>query len=85
MNIHEFTIDREPHNAKAKELLLKTENQNPHDALITTLGLEKEVNTFFRLQSPSIINTLRESFPSLAENPSPKEVFLRLRELRNNW
>ena len=81
----EFTIDREPQNAKAKKLLLETEKQNPHDALITTLGLEKEVNTFFRLQSPSVINTLRESFPNLGDNPSPKEVFLCLRELRNNW
>ena len=85
MNNLEFTIDREPLNTKAKQLLSETKQQNPHDALITTLGLEKEVNTFFRLQSPSVINTLRESFPSQGENPSPKEVFLRLRELRNSW
>ena len=85
LNNLEFTIDREPLNTKAKQLLSETKQQNPHDALITTLGLEKEVNTFFRLQSPSVINTLRESFPSLGENPSPKEVFLRLRELRNSW
>ena len=81
----EFTLDREPENARAKQLLAETEQQNPHDALVTTLALEKEVNTFFRLQSSSLISTLRDAFPSLPQNPDPKEVFLRLRELRNSW
>ena len=81
----EFTLDREPENARAKQLLAETEQQNPHDALVTTLALEKEVNTFFRLQSPSVIAALQETFPALPQNPNPKEVFLRLRELRNSW
>ena len=81
----EFTVDREPENARAKQLLVATAQHNPHDALVTTLALEKEVNTFFRLQSPSVIDSLREKFPTLPENPSPKEVFLHLRELRNAW
>jgi hydroxyacylglutathione hydrolase len=81
----EFTVDREPENSKAKQLLAETAKQNPHDALVTTLALEKEVNTFFRLQSPSVIAALRGTFPTLPENPHPKEVFLRLRELRNSW
>lgn len=81
----EFTINREPQNTKAKQLLAETTQQNPHDAFVTTLALEKEVNTFFRLQSSSLISTLRDAFPSLPQNPDPKEVFLRLRELRNNW
>ena len=32
-------------------------------ALVTTLGVEKDVNTFFRLVSPSVIARLREAFP----------------------
>ena len=28
---------------------------------------------------------LREAFPDLPENPDPKTVFLKLRELRNRW
>ena len=28
---------------------------------------------------------LREAFPDLPDNPDPKTVFLRLRELRNKW
>ena len=53
--------------------------------LVTSLGLEKEINTFFRLTSPSVIRRLREAFPDLPDNPDQKTVFLKLRELRNKW
>lgn len=81
-----FTLDREPDNEQARRLLADLEaSHDPDAALVTTLGLEKEINTFFRLTSPSVIQGLKERFPDLAENPSPKEVFLKLRELRNSW
>jgi hydroxyacylglutathione hydrolase len=80
-----FTLDREPDNAKAKAMLPDMKAQDPSKALVTTLALEKEINTFFRLQSPSVIKRLREAFPDLAEQPDPKTVFLKLRELRNKW
>ena len=81
----QFTLDREPDNAKAKELLGKAHDQDPNRALVSTLGLEKEINSFFRLHNPVIIARLREAFPDLPEQPDPKTVFLKLRELRNNW
>lgn len=80
-----FTLDREPDNARAKQLLEQTRQQNPEHALVSTLALEKEVNTFFRLQSPTVIAKLREAFPDLDDKPEPKTVFLKLRELRNHW
>jgi hydroxyacylglutathione hydrolase len=80
-----FTLDREPDNAKAKAMLPQMEKQDPAHALTTTLGLEKEINTFFRLSSPSVIRRLRDSFPDLPEHPDEKTVFLKLRELRNKW
>ena len=81
----EFTLDREPDNARAAALLPEAKQQDPHAPRVTTIGLEKEINTFFRLHSPSVIKRLRESFPDLSENPEPKEVFVKLRELRNSW
>ena len=81
----EFTLDREPDNARAKTLLDDIRGQDPHAPLVTSLGLEKEVNSFFRLRSASVIARLRESFPDLADEPSPREVFIKLRELRNSW
>ena len=81
----EFTLDREPDNEQAKQLLDNVRDQDPGEALVTTLGLEKEINTFFRLQSPSVIARLREAFPDLPDELDDKTVFLRLRELRNSW
>jgi hydroxyacylglutathione hydrolase len=80
-----FTLNREPGNAKAKELLPALERQDTNRALLTTLALEREINTFFRLSNPSVIATLREAFPDLPEHPDQRTVFLKLRELRNKW
>ena len=80
-----FTLNREPDNAAARALLPKVAGHDPANSLITTLGEEKQVNTFFRLASPSVIARLRESFPDLPEQPDAKTVFLKLRELRNKW
>ena len=43
------------------------------------------MNTFFRLDSASVIAGLREQFPELPEPPDERTVFARLRELRNTW
>lgn len=81
----QFTLDREPDNKEAAKLLNQVLDQNLDDALVSTLALEKDINTFFRLQSPSVIARLREAFPDLPDNPDPRTVFLKLRELRNSW
>jgi len=60
-------------------------DQDPHNGVVTTLGLEKEINAFFRLHSPTVIAKLRQAFPDMPDEPTPKEVFVRLRALRNNW
>jgi hydroxyacylglutathione hydrolase len=85
VNNLEFTLDREPDNDAAKTMLARYKDQDPDSAFITTMAMEHEVNTFFRLQNPSVIARLRETFPELGESPDPREVFLRLRELRNSW
>ncbi|MEM9530501.1 MAG: hydroxyacylglutathione hydrolase [Pseudomonadota bacterium] len=81
----EFTVDREPDNDTAHTLLERLANQDPAAPLVTTLALEREINTFFRLRSPSVIARLRESFPDLPDVLDPRTVFLKLRELRNDW
>jgi len=54
-------------------------------APVTTLGDERRINTFFRLQNPVVIEGLRKVFPDLGDRPDPREIFLKLRELRNRW
>ena len=80
-----FILDHEPDNAETKLLLNEVEDQDPSAVLVPNKGLEKEVNSFFRLHSPSIINTLRNAFLDLPENPDPQIVFIKLRELWNDW
>ncbi|MBT8098709.1 MAG: MBL fold metallo-hydrolase [Gammaproteobacteria bacterium] len=85
INNLEFTLDREPDNDAAKSLLDKARDQDPANAMVTTVATERAINTFFRLNSPSVIARLRVDFPDLEEQPSPRTVFLKLRELRNRW
>jgi hydroxyacylglutathione hydrolase len=85
VNNLQFTLDREPDNDKAAHLIQKVENQDPNQALVTNIALENEINTFFRLHSPSVIARLQDAFPELPEAPDARTVFLKLRELRNKW
>lgn len=81
-----FTLNREPDNQMAKELLAKLEiSHDPENPMVTTIELEREVNSFFRLTSPTIIRELHSAFPDLEQRPDPRTVFLKLRELRNSW
>jgi hydroxyacylglutathione hydrolase len=80
-----FTLDREPDNERAKRLLAEIEGQDPNQPLVSTLALEREINTFFRLRSPTVISALRERFSDLPDDPDPRTVFIKLRELRNSW
>ena len=84
INNLEFTLDREPDNEFAKKLLNANKDKDP-TKIITTIGEEKNFNAFFRLQNSNIIEKLRESFKDIGSQPSPETVFLKLRELRNNW
>ena len=85
VNNLQFTLDREPDNAVAQQMLQNYENQDPADALVTTLAQEREINTFFRLNSPSVVARLQEQFPEIGNSPDERAVFLKLRELRNSW
>jgi hydroxyacylglutathione hydrolase len=80
-----FTLDREPGNTAAAAALEAAKDQKPEDARVTTLGEEKRVNAFLRLQNPEVIARLRERFPEMGETPDARTVFVRLRELRNSW
>jgi hydroxyacylglutathione hydrolase len=80
-----FTLDREPDNRDAQAMLDRVNGQDPGHAYVSTLEVERRINTFFRLDSRSVIAKLREAFPDLPEQPDRRTVFLKLRELRNDW
>ena len=85
INNLQFTLDREPDNAVAQQMIADYEDQDPANALVTTLAQEREMNTFFRLDSPSVIARLQADFPEIGDSPDARTVFLKLRELRNQW
>lgn len=80
-----FTLDREPDNEVAQQMIRDHENQDPDNALVTSMAQERDINTFFRLQSPTVVAKLAEEFPEVGDNPDARAVFLKLRELRNSW
>ena len=80
-----FTLNREPNNQDAQNLLKELKNNIIPGEIKTTLRIEEKINTFFRLSNKDIINNLREEFPDMSSSPSEKEVFLHLRKMRNNW
>ena len=80
-----FTIHLEPNNQYALDLLNQVSNQNPNNAFTSSIGIEKKINTFFRLENQSIIKNLISTKPDLKKQINKKNVFLALRELRNKW
>lgn len=80
-----FTIDREPDNNDARQLLMAVQDQDPHHPHVTTIAEERKINTFFRLNSKSVVNALRAKVADLPAHPLEKDVFIALRELRNHW
>lgn len=79
-----FTLDREPDNIVAKDLLNSCVDQDP-TRVTTTLADERRINTFFRLQEPAVVEKLVSDYPDIGEAPDARAVFLKLRELRNSW
>jgi hydroxyacylglutathione hydrolase len=85
VNNLQFTISREPDNRAALSLL-EAMNQWPAEPhYVSNIAMEKAVNTFFRLSSETLVRVLSEQFPELGDNPTEQAVFLKLRELRNQW
>jgi len=80
-----FTLDREPGNTRAAELLAEAESHDPARARVTTLLQETGINAFFRLRESEVVAGLRDAVPGFSDQPSQRDVFLALRKLRNDW
>lgn len=79
-----FTLKYEPNNQYVKKFLSKyLDEVKKNNLFVSTIKIEKEINTFFRLDNKEIINSIEKNFPQIEINN--KNVFLSLRKLRNNW
>ena len=75
-----FTLDRWPGNEKAKKLLEMWRKVDfREEKMVNNMKMEREINTFLRLDSQEIVDNLG------GDTSTSKQVFLRLRELRDRW
>ena len=77
-----FTLDREPNNQAAQDLLTRVQQTSHY---LCDIAMERQVNSFFRLDNAEIIALLQKQFPDIGTTPNAETVFLKLRELRNHW
>lgn len=75
-----FTLRIEPSNTNAQHWLKEVGRANPMiNPIVTTIGVEKEINTFFRLNNDEIKKSVG------TESNSDLEVFRKLRQFRDRW
>ncbi len=82
----QFTLRYEPTNRQAervKEDYRKATSDGKY--VVSTIGLERDINLFLRLNSKELRQELQRHFAEINEESSDREVFLRLRQLRDRW
>lgn len=75
----EFALSVEPDNKIIKESLASLSGHPTEDLAPITLGEEKKVNPFLRLDSDEIRQTVMKT------DTNEKELFIQLRSLRDKW
>ncbi len=81
----EFTLDREPDNQSAKELKEKFNNGLDAESFISDIGLERQINVFFRLDEHRVRLGIADSLKIDVASLDRQKTFVGLRGLRDNW
>lgn len=72
-----FTLDREANNTTAQDLLNQFDNGLDAESYVTNIGLERQINVFFRLGSSEVRQGVATD--------DDKSTFIALRRLRDSW
>ena len=81
----EFTLDREPDNQSAKKLRDKFKSGLDAESFISDIGLEREINVFFRLDEHQVRVGIADSLKIDVNSLDRQKTFIGLRGLRDNW
>ena len=81
----EFTLNREPDNESALSLRHKFQNGLDAESFVSDIGLERQINVFFRLDEPQVRMGIAESLKIGIETLDRQKTFIGLRGLRDNW
>ncbi len=80
-----FTLDREPGNEAAQSLLSEFEGELDAESYVTTIGIEHQINVFFRLSEPEVRAGIAEGQGADSNDLDDEATFIGLRRLRDNW
>lgn len=78
-----FALDCDSGNQAAVRLLDQVQSLDGHSVPVLTLGDERTYNPFLRLTEPAVIHRVAHAFPDA--EMGPREIFIGLRRLRDNW
>ena len=81
----EFTLDREPDNQSALSLREQFKNGLNAESFVSDIGLEREINVFFRLDKQQVRAGIASSLNIDVNNLNNQKTFIGLRSLRDNW
>lgn len=80
-----FTLHIDPSNQLAKHWQERCAGLEAETQPVLTLADEQQINCFFRLDEPAVREGVRALSPRLAADAGARELFVRLRELRDKW
>ena len=81
----EFTLDREPDNKSALSLRDEFKNGLDAESFVSDIGLEREINVFFRLNENQVRAGLASSLDLDVMSLDNQKTFIGLRKLRDSW
>ena len=81
----EFTLDREANNEAALSLRDKFKNGLNAESFVSDIGLERQINVFFRLNENQVRAELALSLDLDVASLDNQKTFIGLRKLRDSW
>ena len=81
----EFTLDREANNEAALSLRDKFKNGLDAESFVSDIGLERQINVFFRLNENQVRAGLASSLDLDVASLDNQKTFIGLRKLRDSW
>lgn len=80
-----FALDREPDNQAAQALQDQFAAGLDAESYISTIGMERQINVFFRLDSTQVRAGIAKSLCVDVNSLDDQATFVGLRRLRDNW
>jgi len=81
----QFTLDREPDNQSAQSLCAQFKAGISAESYVSTIGVEREINVFFRLNQAQVRLGIAASLGTDVEKLDYQSTFVGLRRMRDKW